>query len=1024
MSQHRLPWPGAAAVNPVWSQIARLKGQLQAGHPASAAPFTQPAATSLPAAAQHDDDQQLVQEWQNLQATRQGLLLRKKVLDQLYASTKASWTEMKLRERAIKQQLADAGAVAIAPPSTAAILQAAAVPGCEAAPESTTGQLGGAGHPLGAQIASALDAQQAGLNRSAGRGSSAALGRAPGITIVVASTHAQDAQDRYSFPSLLFEVLSTSEGLLAKVACPDTIATYVGSISGQPAGGSSTPTGLGAKYASPLRVFKSYRLCETFQAVAGVPLISKTYTHRINPQWPLCPYEIRGSCRNASCIYQMAVDYAPDSSAVISDIVDLVRRAGHVVADPTLPQDIMKAGGLQQLSQQLLKGAPPHIILPMLAAPRPHGREAAAYLARHPEDEDAWMCHALEQVGFGAPGWTTGPGSKRLLEVLSKGLEHNQSSAKLWLLYLRCYAQISSSPQKHSAAAGWMARFTEDVYDVLPTDAHAADHPESATPGGPGLTNTSAEDLAAWCRHALLRMLHFHPSAASVLWTCCAHVLAWEALPDRAVHRLGYVQEPFVLQWPAAPSASKAARVTQLLLTASGNGLGCLALQLPLSGQVVTASDVPRAVETLRARQALATTIHLFEQAVRLPIRQGRPPSVPALAAQSKATPFGSLGAGDSEVQAARAQPQEAPLVSSATQLQPEAAGTVSGPAPVAITAARPRPIGVQKPPICLQIQITLHTALQIKVQVPVEVQLGIPGAGRRRGRQGCQRLLDSAAKETRLEPDLEEGELPDVPAEPTWGREERVFGWLNLAAFEALSGDGDAALVACEKALQQAAYSVQAQHHVWRELLTLAATILLPPVHKAVPDPASSEPGHPTGSGQQASGAASRARRRQGFCVLRTLVARFAKWARAGAALVPLDLPSMSVKDKRLEAILVPPAAFDDAPLAGVLARLLPVLQRDELVVVLEDIVTVAPNAPALVPVLLDVISREKQDAQFCGWALPLLAAALATAVPPPTAHLWQKAQILTALHSSAAAQELQALQAARLPHTARPKP
>ena len=30
----------------------------------------------------------------------------------------------------------------------------------------------------------------------------------------------------------------------------------------------------------------------------------------LDPHWPLCPYELRGACRNAQCPFQMAADRA------------------------------------------------------------------------------------------------------------------------------------------------------------------------------------------------------------------------------------------------------------------------------------------------------------------------------------------------------------------------------------------------------------------------------------------------------------------------------------------------------------------------------------------------------------------------------------------------------------------------------------------------------------------------------------------------------------------------------------------
>ena len=63
-----------------------------------------------------------------------------------------------------------------------------------------------------------------------------------------------------------------------------------------------------------------YRLCETFQTVSQLPLASPTFTHRLDPHWPLCVYDIRGSCRDAKCEFQHASDYQLENVAVLRDL--------------------------------------------------------------------------------------------------------------------------------------------------------------------------------------------------------------------------------------------------------------------------------------------------------------------------------------------------------------------------------------------------------------------------------------------------------------------------------------------------------------------------------------------------------------------------------------------------------------------------------------------------------------------------------------------------------------------------------
>lgn len=63
-----------------------------------------------------------------------------------------------------------------------------------------------------------------------------------------------------------------------------------------------------------------YRLCETYHTVSQLPLASPTFTHRLDPHWPLCTYDIRGSCRDAKCEFQHASDYQLENVAVLRDL--------------------------------------------------------------------------------------------------------------------------------------------------------------------------------------------------------------------------------------------------------------------------------------------------------------------------------------------------------------------------------------------------------------------------------------------------------------------------------------------------------------------------------------------------------------------------------------------------------------------------------------------------------------------------------------------------------------------------------
>ena len=80
------------------------------------------------------------------------------------------------------------------------------------------------------------------------------------------------------------------------------------------------------------------RLCDTFQTVSQLPLASPSFTHRLDPHWPLCTYDIRGSCRDAKCQYQHASDYQLENVAVLRD---LHSQAVRLVSNPAT---VMHAG--------------------------------------------------------------------------------------------------------------------------------------------------------------------------------------------------------------------------------------------------------------------------------------------------------------------------------------------------------------------------------------------------------------------------------------------------------------------------------------------------------------------------------------------------------------------------------------------------------------------------------------------------------------------------------------------------------
>jgi hypothetical protein len=55
-------------------------------------------------------------------------------------------------------------------------------------------------------------------------------------------------------------------------------------------------------YESPLRMFKSYRYHQQYSQDVMDGFLSLTFSHQIDPEQPLCPYESAGgSCNDPKC---------------------------------------------------------------------------------------------------------------------------------------------------------------------------------------------------------------------------------------------------------------------------------------------------------------------------------------------------------------------------------------------------------------------------------------------------------------------------------------------------------------------------------------------------------------------------------------------------------------------------------------------------------------------------------------------------------------------------------------------------
>ena len=69
-----------------------------------------------------------------------------------------------------------------------------------------------------------------------------------------------------------------------------------------------------------------HRLCTTYISVSKLALYSDSFAHNIDVHWPVCTYELRGDCRDASCAYQMITDYQLDSPKKIKELLALYTR--------------------------------------------------------------------------------------------------------------------------------------------------------------------------------------------------------------------------------------------------------------------------------------------------------------------------------------------------------------------------------------------------------------------------------------------------------------------------------------------------------------------------------------------------------------------------------------------------------------------------------------------------------------------------------------------------------------------------
>ena len=62
------------------------------------------------------------------------------------------------------------------------------------------------------------------------------------------------------------------------------------------------------------------------QSVSKLPVSDRVYAHNIEPNWPMCPFELRGICKDKSCRFQMNVDCTLSNYNVLKDVNTLALR--------------------------------------------------------------------------------------------------------------------------------------------------------------------------------------------------------------------------------------------------------------------------------------------------------------------------------------------------------------------------------------------------------------------------------------------------------------------------------------------------------------------------------------------------------------------------------------------------------------------------------------------------------------------------------------------------------------------------
>lgn len=252
-------------------------------------------------------------------------------------------------------------------------------------------------------------------------------------------------------------------------------------------------------YESPLFAMRSVRGLPQFTGVWRLDVSSTTFSHAIDPLWPLCPFDLRGECRDPSCPWQSKDDTCISGSELVSDLVKLG-------AVPALMADTKAPGSSGQISLAPVETVreprrpkrPPvaGLLVPTFA--RAHGvpgppRSAAfrtgllapaaafaalpsggddasddwspaadarigryhtlpeedavqkasmleSHLLEEPTDVSSWLHVGLSKIGFSFDN-AASASADGALTVLARCLEVNSGSTSTWVAYLRIFSR-------------------------------------------------------------------------------------------------------------------------------------------------------------------------------------------------------------------------------------------------------------------------------------------------------------------------------------------------------------------------------------------------------------------------------------------------------------------------------------------------------------------------------------------------------------------------------------------------------